>query len=610
MWPRLACGAALLLLACSCRPVGIEAGVPEHAVVRLEAVPGQARWFRGNLHVHDLWSDGDDFPESVAAWYRAAGYHFLAVTNHDTLMQGEHWRELGRTQGGELAVARRHAAWPGQPLEVRPGVHGPRVRLLDFDEVAALVDQPGAFLLLRGVEVSDRCDGLAVHLNVLNPPAFIPPGGGTDPVAVIEGNLEAYRALGEHASTPLAVQLNHPNFGRSLTAEQIMRARGLRLMEIYNGHPISRDGGDVLRPSMEAVWDRVLTHRIASLDLPLVHGTATDDAHHFLGLANGGAGPGRGWVQVLAPELERSVLIEALVAGRFYASTGVEIARVVHSPRGLRLEVVGEPGVDYLVEFIGTRAGFDSQTHAPFDRAGRPVYASRVYDPGIGAVLSRVEGRVAEYRFREDDLYVRARVTASARHPDPSRPLEYQRAWTQPIEGPAAAAARAGARPDRAPPLPDVRLHRDATPRFLPWGGVAQPGRDAIGTCSIDVVRRGDGFPGDIIPAGTSIYVGGWIADPSSASPPDAVGLLLVGASNHLAEGPLGSARPDVAEALGEPWSEAAGFDITARLEAVPAGEYDLQLIAFDPRGATRCVVARRIVIGAGSRLEAPGSPD
>ncbi|MGH7171596.1 MAG: hypothetical protein ACRELG_15070, partial [Gemmataceae bacterium] len=36
------------------------------------------RYWRGNIHKHSLWSDGDDFPEMIADWYKAHGYHFLA----------------------------------------------------------------------------------------------------------------------------------------------------------------------------------------------------------------------------------------------------------------------------------------------------------------------------------------------------------------------------------------------------------------------------------------------------------------------------------------------------------------------------------------------------
>src|SRR5205814_702981 len=28
------------------------------------------RWWKGNLHTHSFWSDGDDFPEMIADWYK------------------------------------------------------------------------------------------------------------------------------------------------------------------------------------------------------------------------------------------------------------------------------------------------------------------------------------------------------------------------------------------------------------------------------------------------------------------------------------------------------------------------------------------------------------
>lgn len=33
-------------------------------------VDDSPRWWKGNLHTHSLWSDGDDFPEMIACWYR------------------------------------------------------------------------------------------------------------------------------------------------------------------------------------------------------------------------------------------------------------------------------------------------------------------------------------------------------------------------------------------------------------------------------------------------------------------------------------------------------------------------------------------------------------
>ena len=39
--------------------------------------PTSRQWYKGNLHTHSLWSDGDAFPEMAAGWYKSHGYHFV-----------------------------------------------------------------------------------------------------------------------------------------------------------------------------------------------------------------------------------------------------------------------------------------------------------------------------------------------------------------------------------------------------------------------------------------------------------------------------------------------------------------------------------------------------
>ena len=58
-----------------------------------EAVPVDAspQWWKGNIHTHTFWSDGNDFPEMVAEWYRTRDYNFLALTDHNVLAQGIRW---------------------------------------------------------------------------------------------------------------------------------------------------------------------------------------------------------------------------------------------------------------------------------------------------------------------------------------------------------------------------------------------------------------------------------------------------------------------------------------------------------------------------------------
>ena len=45
-------------------------------VFKLAAAEVEAKWWKGNLHTHSQWSDGDDYPEQIAKWYKTNGYHF------------------------------------------------------------------------------------------------------------------------------------------------------------------------------------------------------------------------------------------------------------------------------------------------------------------------------------------------------------------------------------------------------------------------------------------------------------------------------------------------------------------------------------------------------
>lgn len=48
----------------------------------LAAFSAPGRFFKGNLHGHSTRSDGRQSPEHVCARYRAAGYDFVAITDH------------------------------------------------------------------------------------------------------------------------------------------------------------------------------------------------------------------------------------------------------------------------------------------------------------------------------------------------------------------------------------------------------------------------------------------------------------------------------------------------------------------------------------------------
>jgi hypothetical protein len=256
--------------------------------------------------------------------------------------------------------------------------------LTSVDALQALHGADERFLVIPGEELTDRFGDKSLHINGLDLTKTIPPQGGTSVVDVLQRNVDAIR---HEKGVP---HINHPNFRWSITAEELGQVRNNRLFEIFNGHPMvnAQGGGGV--PGLEEAWDAILSSGT------LLYGIAVDDAHTFKDPGNPDvAGPGRGWIVVRAPRLETKALMEALERGQFYASTGVELTDVQADSRRLLVEVKPTTFSKYRIQFIGKG----------------------------GKVLLDAPETKAEYVFKGDEGYVRARVLES----------NGRMAWVQPV---------------------------------------------------------------------------------------------------------------------------------------------------------------------------------
>lgn len=70
------------------------------------------RWYKGNMHTHSHWSDGDDYLEMIALWYEQHGYQFLVFTDHNTLADQERWIEVEKSKGGKKAYDKLIKQYP------------------------------------------------------------------------------------------------------------------------------------------------------------------------------------------------------------------------------------------------------------------------------------------------------------------------------------------------------------------------------------------------------------------------------------------------------------------------------------------------------------------
>jgi len=395
------------------------------------------QWWKGNTHTHSLWSDGDQFPEMIADWYRNHGYHFLALSDHNVLSEGFRWMKhdeilkRGVSDVLEKYVRRFGEKW----VETRgePGTTAYEVRLKPLEEFRKLVEEPGRFIMIQGEEISDRVGELPVHLNATNLKELIDPQGGRTVAEAIDNNLRAAEEQARRTGREILVHLNHPNYGFAITAEDMAAVLRERFFEVYNGHPGVQHLGDERHPSVERMWDIANTIRIGQLAAPPLFGLATDDSHSHHGRE--GSRPGRGWIMVRAAQLEAEMIIRAIKAGDFYASSGVTLRHVQFDPqrRVLRLEIDDSDGGQFTTDFIGTTVGYDSSSRERLDDDGKPMRATREYSADVGRVLATVTGTTPSYQLTGQELYVRAVVTSSRPHRDPSFENQREQAWTQPV---------------------------------------------------------------------------------------------------------------------------------------------------------------------------------
>jgi len=298
------------------------------------------RWLKGNTHTHTEYSDGDSPPETVVDWYEAHKYDFLFLTDHNILIPDEH---LERLQRGSMPV------WQGEEVTMA-----------------------------------------AVHVNGLGVQELIAPpwpGRSMYESEVKESHSERVRWAIEQILAQGAVpHVNHPNYLYTLSIDDLLECGDFGMVEVANGHSVVHNEGDETHPSTEVIWDSLLSSGRQ------VWGVASDDAHHFQRWGAEYANPGRGWLQVEADSARLGEVLDALRIGRFYCSSGLELAAYDVTATDASLELADDTAT---IELIG---------------------------PG-GAILDTAEGQRATFKLTAVSGYARIRASAA----------DGRKLWTQPI---------------------------------------------------------------------------------------------------------------------------------------------------------------------------------
>ena len=308
---------------------------------------------RGNLHAHSARTDGDSPAQLVFAWYRDHGYQFLALTDHNSFIDGARHPDL-QTEG---------------------------------------------FVILPGEEITMVAAGLPVHVNALCTQERI--GGGTFRTPADALTWATASILAQDG----VALVNHPNFHYALAPQDILEAHGAQLLEIWSGHPHVRSDGDATHASAEAKWEQVLAsgHPMAAV--------AVDDMHALIRTTKNvpQSPPGTGWVEVFAEETSQDAICDALRAGQLYASSGPRLTRLTVADDVFALEL---DTPDVKVEFLdrsGLLATVKPSSQPP-PEPSPPEQSPTDRLAKAGEEPSPVLR--ATYQLRGTEQYVRARLTA------------------------------------------------------------------------------------------------------------------------------------------------------------------------------------------------------
>ena len=377
-------------------------------MVSFEICSSKQIWHKGNLHTHSLWSDGDDFPEMIIQWYKDHDYHFIALSDHNTVGDSEFWYEIKERDLKNKTLEKYQKRF-GDWVETKKDSCKIFVRLKTFDEFQSKLDVPDSFLVIKSEEVTSSFEDKPVHINVTNIEEKIDPISGTSVLDVMQRTLDAVHDQSKKLKIPMFAHINHPNFGYGISTEDIKQLNGERFFEVYNGHPSVNNEGDDMHVDTETMWDLINIHYYKE-GKPLIFGVATDDSHRYHSFSSKDSNSGRGWVMVNSKKLDTKNIISAMESGDFYSSTGVHLKKLSYDKKKISLIVDSEPGINYKIIFLGYQ-----------------INSEEVVE------LKNVQGPSATYNYQKEDIFVRVRITSNAKKNNPILDNETKKAWTQPF---------------------------------------------------------------------------------------------------------------------------------------------------------------------------------
>lgn len=341
------------------------------------SLSAQQTWYKGNTHAHTTFSDGDTEIKDVIQWYHDHGYNFLSITDHNkTIFPGEHMSLDGFRNDFILIVGN----------EITSSVHFTAIGLKNKISVKSIIEDWGNGDL-EGFPLPAPDTTKIGHSQIL-----------------INGMLD----------DGALVFINHPNFSKGISAEEMAKLKGYTAIELINAHPAVYNYGNDLHRPVEEKWDYLLTYG------KKVYAVGADDEHNQQTWGPDKANPGRSWIMVETESLDEENILEAIREGEFYSSTGVEFKRYEVTDSDIIVEIDRKKTLKNLRKGMGV---------AHIKEQGDEGFRIEVIGDR-GSLLTVRPGEVLRYPLKDFSKYLRVRAVYTIKNKEV---YESYYAWAQPV---------------------------------------------------------------------------------------------------------------------------------------------------------------------------------
>lgn len=299
----------------------------------------EGNWYKGNIHCHTTDSDGMLTPDEVVRLYKDAGYQFLAISDHNIFSD-------------------YRSRFDCEDFIILPAMEASAVLYRDENKKALLKVHHIHGILGNKQMQKEAEKGLFTHLQRYPEWEYFGNWDGAEVAQKLQDELVARGCLTIY---------NHPVWSR-VREDEFIHTKGLTALEIYNYGTVneSATGYDALR------WDVMLQNGSR------IYATASDDNHNREVEDSLG-----GYIVVKAEELSHEAVIQAILTGNYYSSSGPAI-----HDWGIK------DGVAYVKCSSVSRVNFMAGNHV---NAGLSVLSETGGD----------ELTYAEFPLRGDEAYVR-----------------------------------------------------------------------------------------------------------------------------------------------------------------------------------------------------------